>query len=139
MKKIILYVLIAIIVLTLLLSALIVVPIKINDYSLEKYSKEVMESIEIPENTEIVEFISGCGNSTGAGDHTDLYVAVLLKSELSWEELAETFGRVHIVETRGDKTTAMDIIGIEFETDMSGKGYYIVEFRKQGLLDLRGC
>lgn len=132
------YAIIAIALVCVLISSLIYIPGKINDYNLAKYTKEVLNSIDLPEKTEMVEYVAGCGNSTGAGDHTDLYVAILLKSELSWQELSKTFGRVHIVETRGDKTLAMDIIGLEFKTNTGDNGYYIVEFRKSGILDWRG-
>ncbi len=132
------YVIIAIALVCVLILSLIYIPGKINDYNLAKYTKEVLSSIKIPQDTEIVEYVAGCGNSTGAGDHTDLYVAVLLKSELSWQDLSKTFGRVHIVETQGNKTLAMDIIGLEFETKADDMGYYIVELRKSGILDWRG-
>ncbi len=137
MKKVLLIIL-AVVLVGILISALIIIPGKINDYNLDKYTKEVLSGVKLPEKTEIVEYVAGCGNSTGAGDHTDLYVAILLKSELSWQELSQTFGRVHIVETRGDKTLAMDIIGLEFEAKTEDNGYYIVEFRKSGILDWRG-
>ncbi len=137
MKRLI--ILASILVVVTLLLALIFIPMKVNDIDLKKYTDEVMSTITVPEKTTIVEYVSGCGNSTGAGDHTDLYVAVLLKSELGWEELAESFGRVHIVEDRGSKTLAMDIIDLEFDENIgNGEGYYIVEFRKQGILDWRG-
>lgn len=129
----------SVLVVVALVLVLAFIPMKVNDINLKKYVHEIMDTLDVPEKTTIVECVSGCGNSTGAGDHTDLYVAVLLKSELRWEELAESFGRVHIVEDRGSKTLAMDIIDLEFDEDMgNGEGYYIVEFRKQGLLDWRG-
>ena len=123
----------------LAISALILLPGKINNYNLDKYANEVLSSVNLPQKTEMIEYVSGFGNSTGAGDHTDLYVAILLKSELSWEELSETFGRVHIVETSGDKTLAMELIGLEFKTNTADSGYYIVESRKSGILDGNGC
>lgn len=115
------------------------VPIKINDYNLEKYKEEVLANINLPEKTEMVDYVAGCGNSTGAGDHTDLYVAVLLKSELSWEELSETSGRVVIINGEDNKTIAMYNMNLEFKTKTDGEGYYIAEFRKSGILDWRGC
>lgn len=143
MKKIVLKIgmaiVIAVIVISLFITAVIVVPIKINDYNLEKYKEEVLANINLPEKTEMVDYVAGCGNSTGAGNHTDLYVAVLLKSELSWEELSETFGRVVIINGEDNKTIAMYNMNLEFKTKTDGEGYYIAEFRKSGILDWRGC
>ncbi len=143
MKKIVLKIgmaiVISVIVISLFITAVIMVPIKINDYNLEKYKEEVLANINLPEKTEMVDYVAGCGNSTGAGDHTDLYVAVLLKSELSWEELSETSGRVVIINGEDNKTIAMYNMNLEFKTKTDGEGYYIAEFRKSGILDWRGC
>ena len=130
---------ISIIVISLFITAIIMVPIKINDYNLGKYKEEVLANINLPEKTELVEYVAGCGNSTGGGDHTDLYVAVLLKSELSWEELSKTFGRVQIINGEDNKTIPMYNMNLEFKTKTDGEGYYIAEFRKPGILDWRGC
>ncbi len=142
MKKIVfrvgLAIVISVIVISLFITAVIMVPIKINDYNLKEYEEEVLANIKIPEKTEMVEYVAGCGNSTGGGDHTDLYVAILLKSELSWEELSESFGRVEIIDGLDNKTIAMYNMNLEFETKTDEKGYYIAEFRKSGILDWRG-
>lgn len=122
--------------------------------------KEEMLSQAMPEKTELVEIVAGCGNTSGTGDHTEVLVCLLVKSELSAEELYEFFStdykgpnpektNRHYVEvfavTEGKTTTlAMETVGLKFERTAEGLNtddLYIVlrtEDAVSSVFDLRG-
>lgn len=113
----------------------------VNDLSVPAFEKEVMDGLDLPENAEVVEYVSGCGNSSGTGNHTDLYVAVLIRSDLTRRELADVYGNLRVSEYDGEQTLAMSIIGLDFEEKTGGEGFYVVEFSKtapMSMFDIRG-
>ncbi len=127
-------------------------PYQINDRACLEYRKEIEASfIDMPE-VAVLQVVSGCGNSSGTGDHTDLYVAVLVETGLDKENLEKEISdiaEIHDVRETGDKTFAMDMIDLSFEEEnyTDNANYYIIEFLKESpfagtplsALDLRGC
>ena len=86
------------------------------------------------------------GNVGGTGNHTDMWVCVLIKTDMSEERLAElVVGEIKIskVDSSEYKTDSMTVLGIEFddvEFD-SNTSYYIAEFIERAPcsdFDLRG-
>ncbi len=142
-KKVLIYA-VTLILLIMVLICAIKLPMLINDLALSKYETQVLQDLKLPEGVTVVEYISACCNSSGTGDHTDLYVAVLVKSEVDKEVLVKAaeklYGFVYDVKTRGDKTLAMKIADIEFgEKIENTDNCFIMEFSKRApLLDLRG-
>lgn len=130
--------------------ALLFVPQMINDAYLPSFRKEVIENLTLPEGSEMVEYVSSCGNSSGTGDHTDLYVAILIKSSLDEDTIKEyykddehywrTWNTARLDTT---KTFGMVCMNLEFEADIDKiEGYYILEYCKSAPLswfDIRGC
>ncbi len=134
-----------IIVCIIVIWALIAIPVKINDFLLVGFTKDVIEGLEMPENTVMVEYIAECGNSSGTGDHTDLYVVVLIKSDLDYVTLAEhftedeNFWRMQSVKEHGEHTIGMGNIGLKFDTVFEEPDkYFILEYNKSAMLDFRG-
>ncbi len=145
-------VLISALIIIALLIAAIFLPMLINDISLPNYENQILQELNLPDGVVIEEYISACCNSSGTGDHTDLYVAVLVKSTVDVEilkqsmenfHLEDTHYFVHDVEACGDITLAMEIADITFEKELKvTDGYYIIEFNKRAPLswfDLRGA
>ena len=147
MKKKITLMMIAVVLIVPIVSilALIYVPMKINDFKLAGFTQDVIENIEIPEKTSMVDYIAECGNSSGTGDHTDLYVIVLIESDLDYDTLAshfvkdEYFWRMQDVHQQGEQTIGMKCMDLLFDVDFDKKkNYYILEYNKSTILDFRG-
>ena len=130
--------------------ALLFVPQMVNDAALKTFSEEIVGNLTMSENSEMVEYISGCGNTSGTGNHVELYVAILIKSSLDKEELLsyykndEYFLWIDHIESYSDgRTIGMVATGKEFDSDIqSGDAYYILEYSKSAplsWLDIRGA
>ncbi len=122
-------------------------PYWINDFSCSVYRNKIEDSVaNIPE-VNVLQMVSGCGNSNGTGDHTDLYVAVLVETSLVEEDLENIIPNVswvHNAEQNGNSTLAMKNIGLNFKEVKfnSNLNYYILEFVKRSpcsAFDMRGC
>ena len=125
--------------------ALLFVPQMVNDAYLPSFRKEVLENFTLPEGSEMVEYVSSCGNSSGTGNHTDLYVVVLIESDLDYVTLAEHFKedehfwRMQNVKEHGEHTIGMGCMGLKFETEFDEPDkYFILEYNKSAMLDFRG-
>ncbi len=95
----------------LIISAYLIFPI-LNDMKAEKLAEEMLNSSP-PNNTEIVEVISGCGNTGGTGNHTEVWIGLLVKSGLSKEELLKYYSDLY------------DYIEV-YETVTDGAGYSMI-------------
>ena len=51
-----------------------------NDMKAAKIKKEYM-SMELPDKTELVETVTFVGNSSGTGNHTEIWVGMLIRTE----------------------------------------------------------
>ncbi len=129
----------------IMLLALIILPFVIfpimDNIALGNYKKEVLDTLNLPPNTEIVETISGCGNTGGTGNHTEMYVAILVKTTLSEEEWKSYSFISHDVLADGEKTFAMSLVGVYFSHIDDPEGYYILEYAREAPysdFDIRG-
>jgi len=113
----------------------------IDNIALENYKKEVLNTLNLPPDTVIIEAVSGCGNTSGTGNHTELYVAVLVKTALSEHEWKSANAASHDVVSERAQTSAMSLVGVSFSQINDPEGYYIFEFTKNAPcsdFDLRG-
>ena len=108
--------------------------------------KQELQSAPLPQSTEIIEALSGCGNTGGTGDHTETWAGIIIKTELSEDEIYSFYGdNVQKVDLDKRKTFIMDLIGKEFTSLKSISeydGYYIVERvgnAVSSFFDIRGC
>ena len=110
-----------------------------------------LEDIPLPENTELVESISAAGKFVGNGNGMQYFGAVLIKTDLSLDELNSYYSDYRENEFRllVEKQESGEIAVIEhgslvFESELSStEDYYIVYSWGDGIdlfadLDLRG-
>lgn len=116
----------------------------IDDIALANYKKEVLSNLELPADTEVIEIVTGCGNTSGTGNHTELYVAILVKTDLTENDWKD-YG-ISALDSGSNKTEplAMGCIGLSFDLDEEdgfADGYHILEYSKSApcsMFDLRG-
>ena len=129
MKKIL-----VIIVLTaaiILLSILAAAPI-VNDTVAKKTANELAH-FPLPGSTELIEPIYKAGKLVGNGNGMQYFGAILIKSELSLDELKEYYSEFAnsewkcIVENQTNKDIGMiEHTKLTFKADIEGNNYYIV-------------
>lgn len=116
---------------TIILSVLMITPI-INNNMAEKTADELVD-LPLPNNTEFIESIYKAGKLVGNGNGMQYFGAILIKSELSLDELKEYYLEFAdnewkcIVENQTD--TEVEIIehtNLTFKADIEGNDYYIV-------------
>ena len=99
----------------------------IDDMALSRLRADILKDIP-PE--QVVEVVSGCGNTGGAGNHTELYVAVLVRGGSSSQPITQ--GLLQTPEMRS--------LDLSFSFN-DGSGYHIVDRCKSApcsWFDLRG-
>ena len=112
-----------------------------DDLALGRYRSEVLENLALPPGTGVVEVVSGCGNTSGTGNHTELYVGILVKTSLSEEAWAALCPDSRSVSAQGPDTPAMGGLGLSFAQLETAEGVYILEFSTPAPFsdfDLRG-
>ena len=132
----------------LIITPFIAFPIA-NDIKAKILTNEMQKSTP-PEKTKIIEVVSGCGNTSGTGNHTEILICLLIKSDLSQEKITEFYKNnypyVDVVKVEKEQTCilSMQIVGLEFKKLKDIKdynGYYVVERVVDAIssgLDLRG-
>ena len=121
----------------------------INNHAAYKVEKALCE-IPLPEETELIESLSQAGKLTGNGNGMQYFGAILIKSELSLEELETYYSDYrsneweYLVEIqKGQSIEVIDHGGLQFSEEIKGSGYYIVYSWGSGNsllkeLDMRG-
>ncbi|MDE7288955.1 MAG: hypothetical protein K2N71_05550 [Oscillospiraceae bacterium] len=112
-------------------SVLIAAPI-INDSIAEKTANEIVD-LPLPNSTEFIEYIYKAGKLVGNGNGMQYFGAILIKSELSLDELKEYYLEFADSEWKFivENQINTDVRTIEhgkltFKTDIDGNNYYIV-------------
>lgn len=144
MKKIIIGMLIGILIASLItISAC--VPYWIDDLALSTYKEEIEKRIDDIPEVATLQVVSGCGNNSGTGNHTDLYVAVLVETNLEIDDIKNKITGITDVYdcANGYRTLAMYIINLSFneESHSGSENCYILEFSKRApcsAFDMRG-
>ena len=121
----------------------------INNNIAYKVEKELCET-PLPEKTELIESISRAGKLTGNGNGMQYFGAILIRSDLSLEELDAYYSRYRsnewecLVETQeGQSIEVIDHETLQFSEKIDDGGYYIVYSWGSGNsllkeLDIRG-
>ena len=132
----------------LILAAFVSVPVY-NNYCAYNVEKMLCET-PLPEQTELIEAISQTGKLTGNGNGMQYFGAILIKSELSLEELDAYYseyrsnGWEYLVEVQeGQSVEMLEHGGLQFSEEIKGNSYYIVYSWGSGNsllreLDIRG-
>ncbi|MGN1179921.1 MAG: hypothetical protein ACI4SD_01815 [Suilimivivens sp.] len=124
------------------------VPI-VNDYTALRTAKE-LEKIPMPEQTELVECISRAGKLVGNGNGMQFLGCILIKSNLTLEELkayysayAEKEWECVVEKQTTQELQFLDHVNILFDTEIKEDNYYIVYSWGEGMeffseFDIRG-
>lgn len=124
---------IIVITLTIILFTLYIVSPIVNDNAAKKTANELVE-IPLPDNTEFMESIYEAGKLVGNGNGMQYFGAILIKSELSIDELKEYYAEFAdnewtcVVENQINSNVDERIMDttLTFKTDIVGNNYYIV-------------
>ena len=131
-----------------LIGGVISIPL-INNQTAYKVEKELCET-SLPEKTELIESISRAGKLTGNGNGMQYFGAILIRSDLSLEELDAYYSGYRsnewecLVETQEGKTIeVIDHGTLQFSEEIKDSGCYIVYSWGSGNslldeLDIRG-
>ena len=121
----------------------------INNNIAYKVEKELCET-PLPEKTELIESISRAGKLTGNGNGMQYFGAILIRSDLSLEELDAYYSDYrrneweYLVEIQeGQSIDVIEHGELQFSEEIKGSGYYIVYSWGSGNspleeLDIRG-
>ena len=131
-----------------LIGSVISIPL-INNHTAYKMEKALCE-IPLPEETELIESLSQAGKLTGNGNGMQYFGAILIKSELSLEELETYYSDYrsneweYFVEIQeGQSIKVIEHKALQFSEEIEDSGYYIVYSWGSGnsllkALDIRG-
>ena len=115
----------------ILIGGVISLPL-INNHTAYKVEKALCE-IPLPEETELIESLSQAGKLTGNGNGMQYFGAILIRSELSLEELDAYYSDYRsnewecLVETQeGKPIEVIDHGTLQFTEEIKDSGYYIV-------------
>ena len=132
----------------LILAAFVSVPVY-NNYCAYNVEKTLCET-PLPEQTELIEAISQTGKLTGNGNGMQYFGAILIKSELSLEELDAYYSDYrsseweYLVEVQeGQSVEMIEHGGLQFSEALTDTSYYLVYSWGSGHpllrdLDIRG-
>ena len=129
---------------------LILVPL-VNNYS-ARQTRTSVEEILLPESTEYIDSVYAAGKLNGNGNGMQYFGAILLKSDLTIEELDHYYSLYRendweylVQKQEGQKVAVIEHEDIYFKADISAEeNYYIVYSWGEGIspfsaLDIRGC
>ena len=112
-------------------AVLIAAPI-VNDHA-AKETADKLAALPLPNSTEFIESIHKAGKLVGNGNGMQYFGAILIRSELSLDELKEYYLQFADSEwsciVENQLSADVDFIehaALTFETDIEGKNYYIV-------------
>lgn len=114
-----------------LIGGVISIPL-VNNHSAYKVEKALCKT-PLPEKTELIESISRAGKLTGNGNGMQYFGAILIRSELSLEELDAYYSDYrsneweYLVEIQeGQSVEVIDHGILKFSEEINDGGYYIV-------------
>lgn len=131
-----------------LIGGVVSIPL-INNHTAYKVEKTLCE-IPLPEETELIESLSQAGKLTGNGNGMQYFGAILIRSDLSLEELDAYYSRYRSNEweclvkiQEGQSIEGIDHGTLQFAEEIKDRGYYIVYSWGSGNslldeLDIRG-
>lgn len=139
------------------LALLLCSPMIINDIAGLIYRIEITADLAKISETEVKQVISGVGHTCGNGDHTELWLGVIVRSDLSCEEIQTDLRNMGypvsdsyyidtvVVNDFTQLYTSEAMINLHKQFDLSDvadtDGLYIIEFNKTApcFLDIRGA
>ncbi len=95
-----------------------------NDRTAENIAKQLESSS--PADTVIIETVSKAGKLTGNGNGMQYFGALLIKSNLTLDELSEVYQGAVVKKQTSQRIEAIEHVTVSFETPIDGDDYYIV-------------
>ena len=95
-----------------------------NDRTAENIAKQLESSS--PADTVIIESVSKAGKLTGNGNGMQYFGAMLIKSELTLDELSAFYSVAVVKKQTSQKIEVVEHEQMSFETVIDGDDYYIV-------------
>ncbi len=95
-----------------------------NDRTAENIAKQLESSV--PADTVIIESVSKAGKLTGNGNGMQYFGAMLIKSELTLDELSAFYSVAVVKKQTSQKIEVVEHEQMSFETVIDGDDYYIV-------------
>lgn len=148
MKRIIITLMAVVIAVPLLfLAGLLFVGPWVNDCKAAQVTRE-LKALALPDDTQAVETVSFCGNTSGTGNHVEIWAGILLQTTLPEEDLTAAFGEPYVVEKLAcqqdvdawiPSVAAFTCLPDDF-TGGDGGQYYLLYIMKEPLTqwDIRG-
>ena len=96
----------------------------LNDRTAENIAKQLESSS--PADTVIIESVSKAGKLTGNGNGMQYFGAVLIKSDLTADELSDFYSGAVVKKQTSQKIEVVEHEQMSFETVIDGDDYYIV-------------
>lgn len=137
----------------LVIAIILLLPVSVlivNDYSANQTSKSLCD-LPLPKNTKFIESVSQAGKLVGNGNGMQYFGAILIKSDLSQEELENYYSQYRedewdcLVEVQNkQEIDFLEHTSLKFKNeDWSSENYYIIYSWGSGIspfdeLDLRG-
>jgi hypothetical protein len=100
-------VLIPVILLILVVTPYIVVPI-LNNITLSSFSKQIYD-YPLPQNSVLIEKEAVCGKLNGNGNGMDFFACIVIKSEMSIEQISQYYKDKKLKPAKKDKKHVVDI------------------------------
>lgn len=137
------------VIVTCILFSLIILPWLINplinNLRLFFLTKQLMD-YTLPAQTEVLENDSVCGKLNGNGNGMDFLTTILIKSDLSLEELQKHYSFAKVIEQKGRKLDSQylehgEIYYSELKDVTNYENYFVVMIYDSGhpaLFDIRG-
>lgn len=119
----------------------------VNDFRTSRVLRE-LEELPLPEKTEYLESVSATGHLFGNSDGTRYFGCILVRSELSRDELAAFYSpyweNCIVANQTGQKLELIELEDLSFKTKTDGGNYYSINVWIDGSdpfawLDLRGA
>lgn len=134
------------IVLVLLVGFIVSIPL-VNNLQAKNVEKQLLE-LSLPDHTSMVESLSATGKLVGNGNGMQYFGAILIKSELTLDELSAYYSQklpnAVIIEQKAQRIECVEHQALSFDTTLTGEeNYYIVYLFGNSIspfsdLDIRG-
>lgn len=121
----------------------------VNDYCAYMVEKKLCAA-PLPENTQLIDSVSKAGKLTGNGNGMQYFGAILIRSELTLEQLEDFYSSYrkneweYLVTVQTDRDLSfIELDHLRFSQEVTADGYYIVYSWGKGIelyemLDMRG-
>ena len=114
----------------LIVSCAVSIPL-INNLTAKKVEKQLL-AVSLPEHTTMIESVSATGKLVGSGNGMQYFGAMLIKSELTLDELsayyAQNMANVVVKEQQTQKIECVEHQALSFDTTLTGEDHHYIVY-----------